>query len=66
VLLEEKEEDPSNSLNAYMVAEGLAKMSNKGELPEDIAAWSEFEDEARDAEIGIWEEGQAENLDSDY
>ena len=40
-----------------MVAEGLAKMSNKEELPEDIAAWSEFEDEARDAEIGIWEEG---------
>jgi hypothetical protein len=40
--MEEGEEDPSNSLNAYMLAEGLAKMNknNRGaELPEDIAAW---------------------------
>jgi endonuclease YncB( thermonuclease family) len=68
VLMEEGEEDPSNSLNAYMLAEGLAKMNkNRGsELPEDIAAWQEFEDEAVEAEIGIWEEGFAENLDDDY
>jgi len=67
--MEEGEEDPSNSLNAYMLAEGLAKMNknNRGiELPEDIAAWQEFEDEAVENEIGIWEEGFAENLDSDY
>jgi endonuclease YncB( thermonuclease family) len=65
--MEEKEEDPSNSLNAYMLAEGLAKMKKDyGELPEDIAVWQEFEDEAMESEIGIWEEGFAENLDSDY
>jgi len=66
--MEEGEEDPSNSLNAYMLAEGLGKMKKDypGDLPEDIAAWQEFEDEAVDAELGIWEEGFAENLDSDY
>jgi hypothetical protein len=50
-----------------MLAEGLAKMKKDyGELPEDIAVWQEFEDEAMESEIGIWEEGFAENLDSDY
>lgn len=31
-----------------MLAEGHAKLDNEGsELPEDVEAWKEFEDEAR-------------------
>lgn len=46
LLVEEGEEDLSSSLNAYMLAEGLAKLDTESELPEDIQEWKEFEDEA--------------------
>ena len=50
-----------------MLAEGLAKMSGKNEdLPEEISYWQEFEDEARETEIGIWENGAPDNFEDDY
>ena len=53
ILMEEGEEDWSNSINAFMVAEGLAilekyvSQSQDGEVPESVQSWTEFEDEAR-------------------
>jgi hypothetical protein len=44
-LVEAGEEDQSNSLNAYLVAEGLAIMDKSiksDEMPEDVASWEEF------------------------
>ena len=52
ILMEEGEEDWSSSLNAYMLAEGLAILAKyvkqqSDTVPEQILAWTEFEDEAR-------------------
>ena len=44
-LVEVGEEDQSNSLNAYLVSEGLAIMDKtikSDELPEDVITWEEF------------------------
>lgn len=66
VLVEPKEEDLANSLNAYMCAEGLAKLRSDDDLPEDIQEWQTFEDEAKENSLGIWEYGNAANLNDDY
>lgn len=44
ILLEEREEDISQSLNAYMVAEGLAVLPNcvQDEGDEDVKEWLTF------------------------
>ena len=66
-MMEQGEDDPSNSLNAFMLAEGLAKMHSKNEdLSEDVEAWADFETEARENEMGIWENGAPENFEDEY
>lgn len=57
VLMEESENDWSTSINAYMVAEGLATLKNLGDAPDDVQAWAEFEDEARQGQLGLWKDG---------
>ena len=50
ILVEQGEEDWATSLNAYMVAEGLAILDMaipEADVPEQVNAWKEFEDEAR-------------------
>jgi hypothetical protein len=58
ILLEEEEEDWSNSMNAYMVAEGNAVLEkyvhDDEEVDEDVKAWGTFEQEASENELGIW------------
>ena len=61
-LLEEGEQDLSNSLNAYMVAEGLAtidKQLKSEDIPEEVQAWMEFQDEASEKSAGLWKFGNA-------
>lgn len=67
IMMEQGEEDPCNSLNAFMIAEGLARLHSKNEdVPEDIEGWEEFETEARENELGIWENGAPENFEDEY
>ena len=60
ILMEEGEQDWSSSLNAFMLAEGLAvleqyiKQMADADVPEQVASWTEFEDEARDGSTGLW------------
>jgi len=49
-----------------MCAEGLAKLGKEEDLPEDILDWQAFEEEAKDNSLGIWEYGNAANLNDDY
>lgn len=71
-LLEEGEEDLSNSLNAYMIAEGYATLDKDiktEDVPEDVQAWSEFQDEAMEKQAGLWKFGNAvvdQDDDDDY
>lgn len=64
ILMEEGEEDWSSSINAYMLAEGLAilqKYVKQGadSVPEQVQAWTEFEEEARTNATGLWQHGNA-------
>jgi hypothetical protein len=62
ILMEEGEEDWANSLNAFMLAEGLAvidKSIAEADVPESVSTWSEFEDEARQSSKGLWVHGNA-------
>ena len=54
ILLEEKEQDWSNSINAYLLAEGHVAFSDNGNLPDEVKDWLEFEEEARESGIGVW------------
>lgn len=72
ILMEQGEEDWSNSLNAYMLSEGLAVLekyvnsSANSDVPEQVQAWLEFQDEARQGGIGLWQYGNAHGaLDDD-
>lgn len=64
--MEQGEEDWSNSLNAYMLAEGLAILEKyvqqsrqNSDVPEQVQAWLEFQDEARSDSLGLWKHGNA-------
>ena len=69
--MEEGEEDWSNSLNAYALAEGIAVLekwvkSSPNDVPEQVSSWQEFEDEARNSSSGLWRHGDAAGvLDDD-
>lgn len=75
ILMAEGEEDWSSSLNAYMLAEGLAVLEkyvsqrSEVEVPEQVVAWTEYEDEARNNMTGLWQHGNAHGAlddDEDY
>jgi hypothetical protein len=51
VLFEEGEKDWNSSVNAILVAEGLASMQanqNESDLPEEINEWYNYEEEAKE------------------
>ena len=71
--MEQGEEDWSSSLNAFMLAEGLAVLEKyvtqqPETVPEQVQAWSEFEDEARSNTVGLWQHGNAAGVldDEEY
>ena len=54
-----------------MLAEGYATIDKdikSDELPDDVQAWGEFQDEAMEKQAGLWKFGNAvvEQEDSDY
>ena len=64
ILMEEGEEDWSSSLNAFMLAEGLAVLQKyvkqqTDSVPEQVLTWTEFEEEARNNSSGLWQHGNA-------
>lgn len=70
--MEQGEEDWSSSLNAYMLAEGIAILDMsipEADVPEQVNVWKEFEDEARQNSAGLWQHGNAAGAlddDEDY
>jgi hypothetical protein len=54
-----KELKVNESVSAYMLSEGLASLSNAEELPEELAEWKDFEQDAKDEQLNIWEIGEA-------
>lgn len=63
ILMEEDEEDWGNSMNAYLVSDGLALCEtsvtqaadqNSTTIPEAVKEWVDFEDGAREDQIGLW------------
>ena len=54
-----KELKVNDSVNAFLLSEGLASLSNQGELPEDLLEWKEFEADAKEEQLNIWEIGEA-------
>lgn len=66
ILMEEGENDWSNSINAYMLAEGLAKLDDLDDAdPEELVAWQDFETEACEKQLGIWKYGNHVNVDDE-
>ena len=64
ILVEEGEPDWSTSLNAFMLAEGLAIINaeeiEQENTPEEVLQWYDYNDEAREKMIGLWQnEGNA-------
>jgi len=60
----------SESINAFMLAEGLALINQEAigddKTPEDVQSWTQFEDEAREGLLGLWQnEGNAVVSDDD-
>ena len=63
ILMEEEEEDWGNSMNAYLVSDGLALCesevtqavdSNSSTIPDAVKEWVDFEDGAKEDQIGLW------------
>ena len=63
VLVEEGEPDWSTSINAFMLAEGLATLSDEAlesdRTPEEVLEWTPFMEEAQEKQIGLWVNGVA-------
>lgn len=59
ILMEEGEPDWSTSLNAFMLAEGLASLDQDAmgdnDTPEEVLMWQDYQEEAREKEIGLWQ-----------
>jgi endonuclease YncB( thermonuclease family) len=69
VIFDKGEADWNNSVNAVLVAEGLARMQpyleeEEEELPEEINEWYNYEEEARENQTKIWLYGGAGDSDS--
>jgi len=56
---------PNESINAYLISEGLASITNSDHLPDDYAAWKDYEAEAKEEQLNIWEIGGG-GLDDDF
>jgi len=52
-----KELKVNESINAYLLNEGLASLENAEDLPEDLYEWKDFEQDAKDEQLNIWEIG---------
>ena len=71
ILVEEGEPDWSTSLNAYMLAEGLADLDEDtmkdDSTPEEVIQWRDYYDEAREQKLGLWQnEGARGVSDEEY
>lgn len=68
-MLEVADEDWNNSLNAYILAEGLAILPKKLDVNTDLAEeafdWVDYQEDARDANKNLWKDGGEVNLDED-
>jgi hypothetical protein len=62
---EGKELKVNESINAYLLSEGLASLVNEKNLHEDLADWKEFEHGAKDEQLNIWEIGGTGMEDGD-
>jgi len=61
------EKDWNKSVNARLIESGLAatRTSEEEEVPEEVNKWFEIEEEAREAQLGIWQYGGDIGYDSD-
>jgi staphylococcal nuclease domain-containing protein 1 len=58
-----KELNVKESINAYLLSEGLATLINPDSLPEDLAEWRDYEQDAKDEQLNIWEIGGGGDVD---
>lgn len=69
VLLPKGEQNWNKSLNCRLIEKGLAMMKKYDEddetLPEEINEWYDFEEEAKEQQIKIWQYGNNADDDSD-
>ena len=69
-MTEEDETDWSSSLNAFVLSEGLACLDKRqmDDAPEECASFYEYEEEAKEKQIGLWKNGPVANLsdEEDY
>ena len=59
------EKDWSKSLNARVLESGLAVIRTEEELPDEAQKWLDVEEEAREAQTGVWQFGGDIDEDSD-
>lgn len=60
------EKNWNNSINAKLIQKGYAATNvQDDEYPEDISKWFDFEEEARENQIGIWQYGGADAFDEE-
>ncbi|CAI2381553.1 unnamed protein product [Moneuplotes crassus] len=52
-----KEAKVNESINAYLLNEGFAKITNPESLPEELMEWKDYEQDAKDEQLNIWEIG---------
>ena len=67
MLTEEDSEDWSSSLNAFILSEGLACLDKRqmDDAPDDAGCFYEYEEEAKEKQIGLWKNGPVANLSDD-
>ena len=69
ILMEEGEPDWSTSLNAYMLAEGLADVDEEtfkdDSTPEEVIQWREYHEDAKDQKLGLWKNEGAPGVSDD-
>lgn len=68
VLFDKGEKDWNNSVNCQLLEQGLARMQQfeeEDELPEEVNEWYDFEEEAKEKQIKIWQYGTTADEDDD-
>lgn len=56
----------NETINAYLLSEGLASLYEADSLPDELADWKEYEQDARDEQLNIWEIGGAGLEDEEF